>query len=57
MTLLVLTPATQALWESLAVQTPQAKELRRVQALLWLDAGESLAGGAGLPGDPAHEPS
>src|SRR5437867_1481102 len=43
MTLLVLTPATRALLESLAVQTHQAKELRRIQALLWLDAGESLA--------------
>ena len=43
MTLLVLTPATRTLWESLAVQTPQAQALRRVQALLGLDAGESLA--------------
>lgn len=42
MTLRMLTPQTRVLWESLAVRTHQAKALRRVQALLWLDAGESL---------------
>jgi hypothetical protein len=41
MALLILSPQERALLEALASRTHQAKELRRVQALLWLDQGES----------------
>ena len=38
-----LHPRTRALLATIAAHTAQAKELRRAQALLWLDQGESLA--------------
>lgn len=37
-----LHPRTRALLAAIAAHTTQAKELRRAQALLWLDQGESL---------------
>ncbi len=43
MTLVDLNPEERWLLETTAVQTSQAKELRRAQALLWLDEGESGA--------------
>ena len=43
MTSLRLHPRTRALGAAVAAHTAQAKELRRAQALLWLDQGESLA--------------
>lgn len=39
MPLLTLRPKERATLESLAVSTREAQQLRRVQALLWLDAG------------------
>lgn len=38
-----LHPQTRLLLETIAAHTSQAKALRRAQALLWLDQGESLA--------------
>ena len=43
MTSLRLHSRTRALLATIAAHTAQAKELRRAQALLWLDQGESLA--------------
>lgn len=42
MTLFTLTARERAALEGLAVATHQAEELRRAQALLWLDAGEDV---------------
>jgi transposase len=41
MSLLALRPTERAALESLAVSTRDAQQLRRVQALLWLDAGDA----------------
>jgi transposase len=41
MTLVALSPKERELLETLATRTPHAKVLRRAQALLWLDHGES----------------
>jgi transposase-like protein len=43
MTLSILSPQERALLEEFASCTRKAKALRRAQALLWLDQGESLA--------------
>jgi len=42
MPLLALRPQERAALESLAVSTRDAQQLRRVQALLWLDEGEAV---------------
>ena len=42
MTLSILSPHERALLTVFASRTHEAKELRRAQALLWLDQGESL---------------
>jgi transposase len=42
MSLLTLKPQERAILESLAVCTRDAQQLRRVQALLWLDEGEAI---------------
>ena len=47
MTLLTLTTQEREGLQDLAAHTPHAGELRRAQALLWLDAGESVQEVAG----------
>src|SRR5215475_7610840 len=47
MTLLTLTAQEHEGLQELAARTPQAGALRRAQALLWLDAGESVQEVAG----------
>src|SRR3954469_14877596 len=47
MTAFALTRGERALLESLACSTDQADELRRAQALLWLDEGEAAEEVAG----------
>jgi Homeodomain-like domain len=42
MTLITLSPQEREGLEVLAVRTSSAQELRRAQALLWLDTGESV---------------
>ena len=42
MTLMTLTAQEREGLQDLAARTPHADELRRAQALLWLDAGESV---------------
>ncbi len=42
MTLITLTRKERQALEALAVQTAQARDLRRAQALLWLDQGEAV---------------
>jgi hypothetical protein len=46
MSLLALRPTERAALESLAVSTRDAQPLRRVQALLWPDAGDAADEGA-----------
>src|SRR2546430_1857082 len=41
MSLLALRPQERAALESLAVSTREAQQLRRAQALLWLDEGDA----------------
>jgi transposase len=43
MAIVELSPKERALLQGLAVRTNQAKELRRAQALLWLNEGERVA--------------
>jgi transposase len=42
MTLITLTPKERQALEALAAQTAQARDLRRAQALLWLEQGEAV---------------
>ena len=42
MTMSILSPHERALLAGFASRTREAKALRRAQALLWLDQGESL---------------
>ena len=42
MTMSILSPHERALLAGFASRTHEAKALRRAQALLWLDQGESL---------------
>jgi hypothetical protein len=43
MTLITLSPQERECLEALAVRTLHAQELRRAQALLWLDTGEGVS--------------